>query len=198
MDAASAARAFEPFFTTKDVGKGTGLGLSQVYGFLRQAGGFCTLSSSPGRGCVVDLYLPRSLDPAPTLLRPSLVVPLQRAERGEVVLIVEDEKAVLDMTAENLSGLGYGVLCAPDARVALKILHGPDRVDILFSDVVMPGGMNGAQLANKARIIRPLLKVLLTSGYTETAGEGVRELPPGVQLRRKPYLSEDLSRELRL
>lgn len=199
MDPATTARAFDPFFTTKEVGKGTGLGLSQVYGFVHQAGGHCRLQSAPGRGCTVDLYLPRSDSTSlqsgdPTGLRN--VVPLRHAAGGEVVLVVEDEDAVRDMAAESLRALGYGVLSAPDARVALDVLRGPTRVDILFSDVVMPGGMNGGQLALQARLLRPKLKVLLTSGYTITATGGARELPEGVPLLRKPYLREDLAAQL--
>jgi CheY-like chemotaxis protein len=195
MDAATAAKAFEPFFTTKEVGKGTGLGLSQVYGFARQAGGFCRVRTTPGQGCAIEMYLPRA---AGAVVAPAetVVIPLRRASGGEVVLVVEDEDAVREMAAESLDGLGYGVITAPDARVALEILRGPSRIDILFSDVVMPGGMNGAQLAVEARAIRPDLRVLLTSGYIATATGGVRDLPEGVPLLRKPYLRADLAAKL--
>ena len=195
MDPATAERAFEPFFTTKDVGKGTGLGLSQVYGFVRQAGGSLRIVSAPGQGCTVELYLPRSTAPV-AMVAEAATTPLRRAINGEVVLIVEDEDSVREMAAESLDGLGYGVLTAPDARVALEILRGPSRVDIMFSDVVMPGGMNGAQLAHTARTIRPDMKVLLTSGYTVTATGGARELPPDVPLLRKPYMRDDLAEQL--
>jgi CheY-like chemotaxis protein len=124
------------------------------------------------------------------------VVPLRRASGGEVVLVVEDDETVREMAAESLDALGYGVLTASDARIALDLLRDPARIDILFSDVVMPGGMNGAQLANEARKLRPGLKVLLTSGYTVTATGGARELPQGVPLLRKPYLREDLAAKL--
>lgn len=197
MDAASAARAFEPFFTTKDIGKGNGLGLSQVYGFIRQAGGFCRLASSPGQGCVVDLYLPKSLDLVLSHSRGAFVVPLQQAENGEVVLIVENEDTVRETAAECLAALGYGVLLAPDARTALEILHGPKRVDIVFSDVVMAGGMDGIQLAMEAKKVRPNLRILLTSGYTALVADGVPEKPDGVRYLKKPYLTGDLSRQLR-
>ncbi len=195
MDAATATRAFEPFFTTKDVGKGTGLGLSQVYGFVQQAGGTCKVETSPGKGCSVILYLPRSHGasrPAPG----DMVVPLRRATGGEVVLVVEDDETVREMAGESLTALGYSVMTASDARIALDLLRYPERIDILFSDVVMPGGMNGAQLADEARLLRPNLKVLLTSGYTATATGGVRELPADVALLRKPYLREDLAAKL--
>lgn len=200
MDPAIAARTFEPFFTTKEVGKGTGLGLSQVYGFVRQAGGHCRLRSAPGQGCAVELYLPRSARamsarPAEAAAHGNIVRLRQAA--GEIVLVVEDDDAVRDMAAQSLQTLGYRVLSAPDGRVALEMLHGPRRVDVLFSDVVMPGGINGAQLAVDARRLRPELKVLLTSGYTTTATGGASDLPEGVPLLRKPYLREDLAAKLR-
>ena len=128
---------------------------------------------------------------------PEADTPLRQARHGEVVLVVEDEEAVRAIASESLQGLGYAVLSAPDARVALDILRGPSRVDILFSDVVMPGGMNGAQLADQARTIRPSLKVLLTSGYIVTATGGARDLPADVPLLRKPYRREDLATKLR-
>ena len=195
MDAATAARAFEPFFTTKEVGKGTGLGLSQVYGFVQQAGGLCEVKTVPGQGCSVILYLPRSIETA-DVAPAGNVVPLRRAQGGEVVLVVEDDETVREMAGESLSALGYSVMTASDARIALDLLSYPDRIDILFSDVVMPGGMNGAQLAEQARQLRPNLKVLLTSGYTTTATGGARELPVDVALLRKPYLREDLAAKL--
>ena len=195
MDTATSARAFEPFFTTKDIGKGTGLGLSQVYGFVQQAGGQCHIQTAPGAGCSVVLYLPRSND-VPQSAAQDDVVPLRRATGGEVVLVVEDDASVLELAAESLQALGYHVLTASDARIALDLLRDEARIDILFSDVVMPGGMNGAQLAQQARDLRPNLKVLLTSGYTITATAGTRELPEDVQLLRKPYLREDLAAKL--
>ena len=197
MDPSTAARAFEPFFTTKEVGKGTGLGLSQVYGFVSQAGGISRIKTAPGEGCSIQLYLPRStgtvsseavVDGSAGQLRPAI--------NGEVVLVVEDDAAVREMASESLESLGYSVITAPDARVALNILRGPSRVDILFSDVVMPGGMNGAQLAVQARSIRPETKVLLASGYTNTSTGGTRELPDGIPLLRKPYLREELAEQL--
>jgi CheY-like chemotaxis protein len=198
MHQSTASRAFEPFYTTKEVGKGTGLGLSQVYGFAQQAGGFCRIKSSLGKGCTVEIYLPRSADSRALLNEHKNAVPLQRAINGEVVLIVEDEEAVRDIACESLQILGYGVLSAPDARIALDILRTTTRIDVLFSDIVMPGGMNGAQLASEARKIKPNLKVLLTSGYIATATGGVRELPEGVPLLRKPYMREDLAAKLQL
>jgi signal transduction histidine kinase/ActR/RegA family two-component response regulator len=190
-------RAFEPFYTTKEVGKGTGLGLSQVYGFAHQTGGFCRIKSEVGQGCVIEIYLPQSAGAASTTSKErDNVMPFQRAINGEVVLIVEDEDGVREIACESLHALGYGVMTAPDARIALDILRSPTRIDVLFSDIVMPGGMNGAQLAKEATQIRPALKVLLTSGYIATATGGVRELPKGVPLLRKPYMREDLAAKL--
>jgi signal transduction histidine kinase len=154
MPAQTVSRAFEPFYTTKEVGKGTGLGLSQVHGFAHQTGGYCRIKSEIGEGCVIEIYLPRSVGAAPMSKDRDNLVPFQRAINGEVVLIVEDEVGVRDVACESLQALGYGVLTAPDARIALDILRSPTRVDVLFSDIVMPGGMNGAQLANEATKIR--------------------------------------------
>ncbi|WP_375464090.1 MASE4 domain-containing protein [uncultured Methylobacterium sp.] len=196
MDAATAARAFEPFFTTKDVGKGTGLGLSQVYGFARQGGGHVVLRSEGGIGTTVSIYLPHSTEtPAPA--RPEGPMPLRRAADGEVILVVEDEPAVLDMAVESLGELGYRTLTATHAAEALDRLKGSERVDILFSDVVMPGGMNGVQLSVEARRIRPGLRVLLASGYTASA-LGDQGVPADLPLLSKPYRREDLADKLRV
>ena len=196
MDAETAARAFEPFFTTKEVGKGTGLGLSQVYGFARQAGGQVILDSVPGRGTSIAIVLPRSSARAEA--RPSdTPLPLRHATEGEVVLVVEDEPAVLEMAVESLSELGYRTLVASEASQALDRLRGGERIDILFSDVVMPGGMNGVQLSIEARRLRPGLRVLLASGYTGSA-LGADGVPADLPLLTKPYRREDLADKLRV
>ncbi|WP_430911989.1 MASE4 domain-containing protein [Methylobacterium sp. sgz302541] len=196
MDAQTAAQAFEPFFTTKDVGKGTGLGLSQVYGFAKQGGGHVALASAPGRGTTIRIYLPRSSERAAEV-RPEGGMPLRRASDGEVVLVVEDEPGVLEMAVESLAELGYRTLTATHAVAALDRLKGPERIDILFSDVVMPGGTNGVQLAVEARRHRPGLRVLLTSGYTGSA-LGEHGVPADQPLLSKPYLREDLAEKLRV
>ena len=196
MDAATRGRAFEPFFTTKDVGKGTGLGLSQVYGFVRQAGGHAQIKSEVGGGTSVELYLPRSVEKAAEG-RPDNVLPLRRATSGEVVLVVEDEPAVLEMAVESLAELGYQTLTATRASEALDRLGGPERIDILFSDVVMPGGMNGVQLSVEARRLRPGLRVLLTSGYTGTALDE-HAVPADLPLLSKPYRRDELANKLRV
>ncbi|AWI90332.1 hybrid sensor histidine kinase/response regulator [Methylobacterium sp. DM1] len=196
MDAATRARAFEPFFTTKDVGKGTGLGLSQVYGFVRQAGGHAQIKSEAGGGTSVELYLPRSSEKA-VESQPDGPLPLRRAASGEVVLVVEDEPAVLEMAVESLGELGYRTLTATRASEALERLGGPERIDILFSDVVMPGGMNGVQLSVEARRLRPGLRVLLASGYTGTALDE-HGVPPDLPLLSKPYQRDELANKLRV
>jgi signal transduction histidine kinase/CheY-like chemotaxis protein len=197
MDAPTMARVFEPFFTTKDVGKGTGLGLSQVYGFAKQAGGHVRIESRPGWGTTFRLYLPRSVE-RPKETRPKTnAMPLRRATDGEVVLVVEDEPAVLAMAVESLEELGYRTRTATDAADALRQLRGVDRIDLLFSDVIMPGGMNGVQLSVEARRLRPTLRLLLTSGYTG-ASFGADGIPDDVPLLTKPYLREDLADRLRV
>jgi CheY-like chemotaxis protein len=213
MDADTLARAFEPFFTTKEVGKGSGLGLSQVYGFARASGGLVEIRSVPDEGTAVEIFLPRANASAVTQPRanasavtqptsPSGVETgassLRRAEPGETVLAVEDDPAVLAAVVENLADLGYEVVAAHDAAEALQRLHGTERIDILFSDVVMPGGMNGVQLAAEAARIRPTMKVLLTSGYTGQALAGKEGLPAGLSLLPKPYRREELASRLRL
>ena len=196
MDDATLARAFEPFFTTKDVGKGTGLGLSQVYGFVRQAGGHAQIKSEAGRGTSIELYLPRSAEKE-AQNRPDGPMPLRRAASGEVVLVVEDEPAVLEMAVESLGELGYRTLTATQAEQALERLGGPERIDIMFSDVVMPGGMNGVQLSVEARRLRPGLRVLLASGYTGTA-LGEQGVPADLPLLSKPYRRDELANKLRV
>ncbi|HWL20537.1 MAG TPA: MASE4 domain-containing protein [Bradyrhizobium sp.] len=192
-------RVFEPFFTTKDVGKGSGLGLSQVYGFAKESGGLGQIKSEPGLGTTVEIILPRSeRRPISTIAEgePGSSVPLRRAANDEVVLVVDDDSDVLEIAVRTLRQLGYRTLTAQDAREALNRLRMTDRIDILFSDVIMPGGMNGAQLALEARRLRPDLKVLLTSGYTADAlsGElGLGGVPAEIPFLKKPYRNEDLA-----
>jgi len=193
-------RVFEPFFTTKEVGKGTGLGLSQVYGFTRSAGGFARIDSEVDAGTTVSLFFPRSSEPAgeEAGTGPAAGIPLRRAGEGETVLLVEDDEQVLVMATESLEELRYRVIIARNAAEALEHLRGVERIDILFSDVVMPGGMNGSQLAVEAQLLRPGIKVLLTSGYVANLDEGQvigrGELP----VLNKPYRRDELARSLRL
>jgi signal transduction histidine kinase len=192
MDTDVASRIFEPFFTTKEIGKGSGLGLSQVYGFVRQSGGEISVSSVPGQGAAFEIYLPRS--------QAALSPRGAGGETGEVVrgservLVVEDDPAVLAMAVETLEGLGYQVTTADSAAAALKRLKGRKAFDLLFSDVVMPGGVNGVQLAHLALQERPELRVLLTSGYVgDEAASWANEFP----MIDKPYLGPALAAKIR-
>ena len=193
-------RVFEPFFTTKEVGKGTGLGLSQVYGFTRSAKGFTQIESELDRGTTVSLYFPRSTDPAGEEIGTGSIgaIPLRRAGEGETVLLVEDDEQVLGMAVESLEELSYRVIVTRNAAEALEHLHGVERIDILFSDVVMPGGMNGSQLALEARRVRPDIKILLTSGYVANLDEGQVIGQGELPVLNKPYRRDELARSLRL
>jgi signal transduction histidine kinase/ActR/RegA family two-component response regulator len=198
MDEPTRAQVFEPFFTTKEFGKGSGLGLSQVYGFARAAGGMVEITSALGQGTTVEIWLPRAeSQQAGGTVGGSAASSLRRAEQGETVLAVEDEPAVLAAVVENLTDLGYRVFPARDAAEALERLRGGERVDILFSDVVMPGGMNGVQLAVEARRLQPGLRVVLTSGYTDEALTGEHSVPGDVPILTKPYRREELAERLK-
>jgi signal transduction histidine kinase len=191
------AKAFDPFFTTKEVGKGSGLGLSQVYGFAKTAGGHVKIRSELGVGTTVELYLPKSADRS---IRPepgAETASLQPASGHETILVVEDNEDVLAVTAESLRELGYHVVTAVDAAQALEILRREQPIDLLFSDVILPGGTDGAQLAVEARRMRPALKVLLTSGYTAAALSLEHGLPENLAIVDKPYRREELARKLK-
>lgn len=186
MSAETQAKAFEPFYTTKQPGGGTGLGLSQVYGFARSAGGSVTITSAPGCGTAIDLFLPRAI-----AVRPDDrgTHSLPRAA-GQTVLVGEDDPLVMTTTIATLQELGYHTIEAIAADGALGTLTGPAVVDVLFSDVAMPGAMNGAGLATAARRLRPGLPIVLTSGY---AGEQAVGRPPDVAVLPKPYCRNDLA-----
>ena len=187
-------RVFEPFFTTKGIGHGTGLGLSMVYGFAQQTGGTVKIEREGGRGTVVRLYLPRSEG------RPAIrqdFAPAVVATGGhEIILVVEDDPLVRGYVIAQLGGLGYKTLIAGDAEAAMALVDQGAAFDLLFTDVVMPGGMNGRELAEAVRMRRPGTKVLYTSGYTdEFVHEG--RLDSGVTLLRKPYRKAELSQKIR-
>jgi len=190
-------RAFEPFFTTKEVGKGTGLGLSQVYGFVTQSGGHVAIDSTPGSGTTVSLYLPAVSRAAAG--GPSKRTDVEKPPAMGRVLVVEDDPEVLDVTVETLRGFGWEVLTAPDGPSALSVLRRDADIDVLFSDIVMPRGMNGLELARQARRLRPTLRVLLASGYPASvlasdhgAGDD-GEFP----FLGKPYRAVELANKLR-
>ncbi|MBV9775593.1 MAG: response regulator, partial [Acetobacteraceae bacterium] len=195
MDDVVRARAFEPFFTTKPLGQGTGLGLSQTYGFVRQSGGFVRLDSAPGRGTTVRLYLPRHEPARPSEPRPESGAEPKEADAGEVVLLVEDEPEVREMTAERLRDLGYQILAAANGPVALDLLHSNTRVDVLVTDVGLPGGLNGRQLAEAARGSRPGLPVLFITGYAGSVLDS--ELAPGMEVIGKPFALDALAAKIR-
>jgi CheY-like chemotaxis protein len=197
MDRSALERAFEPFFTTKVAGRGTGLGLSQVYGFVRQSSGHVRIYSEPGHGTTVKLYLPRHQGADAQVTATKRAAGAARAIGRETILVVEDDEALRVFAVEALGELGYRVLHAADAQVALDILDGEPGIDLLFTDVVMPGGMNGRQLADEAAKRRPQLKVLFTTGYTRNAIIHHGRLDPGVNLIGKPYTFEELGVRVR-
>ncbi len=189
------ARAFDPFFTTKPIGEGTGLGLSMVYGFARQSGGQVRLYSEVGQGSTVSLYLPRhDLDAENE--EPEVHEPPHTAGSGEVVLVVDDEASIRMLAVEVLDEAGYTTLQAEDGPTALRILQSAARIDLLITDVGLPGGLNGRQVADAARAARPDLQVLFITGYAENAAFGNGHLQPGMQLLTKPFKMETLMRRV--
>jgi PAS domain S-box-containing protein len=190
-------RAFEPFFTTKEVGKGTGLGLSMVYGFVKQSGGHLKIYSEPGEGTCVKIYLPRMLGEK-AQAEEEVEVPAPEGGRDETILVCEDDDDVRAFTVEVLRELGYHVIEAPDGPSALRLLERQEgRVDLLFTDVVLPGGMTGSVLAGAAREKRPGLKVLFTTGYARNAIVHHGRLDAGVALITKPFTYSDLAARVR-
>jgi PAS domain S-box-containing protein len=188
------ARAFEPFFTTKGQGQGSGLGLSMVHGFIKQSGGHVKIYTEVGHGTTVKLYLPRARDGVPVT---------QQAKDGPVtggterILVVEDDDHVREFAAGQLKDLGYKITIARDGNEALAILKQNANFDLLFTDVVMPGGMKGPELAAEARKLNPALRVLYTSGYTENAIVHHGRVDPGIHLLNKPYRRHDLALRIR-
>ena len=191
------ARAFDPFFTTKPIGQGTGLGLSMIYGFVRQSGGQVRIYSEVGNGTMVCLYLPRHLGLADHDDLPAEATEAPRAEQGETVLVVDDEPTVRMLVAEVLEDLGYTALEAADGAAGLKILQSDTRVDLLVTDVGLPGGMNGRQLADAARVSRRELKVLFITGYAENAVLSHGHLENGMQVMTKPFAMDALATRIR-
>jgi signal transduction histidine kinase/CheY-like chemotaxis protein len=189
-------KVFDPFFTTKEVGKGTGLGLSMVYGFVKQSGGHIAIESEKGRGTTVWIYLPKA-EGAMVPVADQRISESPKGGHGKI-LVVEDDSLVRAYVVAQIQSLGYTTLSASDAQEALSVLRSSDPVDLLFTDVIMPGSMNGRELSIEALKLRPTLKVLYTSGYTENAiGEDGR-LDPDVLLLAKPYSRADLARMIRL
>ncbi|MDE0945550.1 MAG: response regulator, partial [Sphingobium sp.] len=194
MDADILAKVFEPFFSTKGEGKGSGLGLSMVYGFVKQSGGHVKIYSEVGEGTTVRLYLPRSIESEDAEVQMDSG-PISGGT--ETVLVVEDDEEVRATVVEVLTDLGYNVLKAPDAAAGLIVIESGMPIDILFTDVVMPGPLKSPELARKARERLPNLAVLFTSGYTENSIVHGGKLDAGVELLSKPYTREALARRLR-
>ncbi|WP_217431718.1 PAS domain S-box protein [Brevundimonas vesicularis] len=192
-----AARAFEPFFTTKPLGEGTGLGLSMIYGFVRQSGGQVRIYSEAGEGAMICLYLPRHFGEVDDADLIPEVEQAPRAQAGETVMVVDDEPTVRMLVAEILHELGYQCIEASDGAAGLKLLQSGARIDLLVTDVGLPGGMNGRQMADAARIDRPDLKVLFITGYAENAVVGNGHLDPGMHVMTKPFAMEALGSRIR-
>jgi CheY-like chemotaxis protein len=196
MDGETLTRAFEPFFTTKAQGRGTGLGLSQVYGFVKQSKGHVKLYSEVGEGTTVKIYLPRLLSEASIEDAPEFL-PVPEAATGETILVVEDDFDVRAYTVESLKELGYLVLEARDGPAALAFLEDNVRIDMIFTDVVLPSGMTGADIVKRAAELRPGLKALFTTGYSRNAIVHHGRLDKGVQLLSKPFSFEELAAKIR-
>ena len=196
MSAEILARAFDPFFTTKEAGEGSGLGLSMVYGFAMQSSGHVKIYSEPTIGTTVKLYLPRAMQSSERPVEPLPKTPLQPA-RGETILVVEDDHGVRDLAVTLLTDLGYRVLDAVDGGSALEVMERDESIDLLFLDLVMPGGMSGADVAREAQRRISGIKILFTTGYTANAVNHQTGLHAGTHLLPKPYTKADLARRLR-
>jgi CheY-like chemotaxis protein len=191
------ARVFEPFFTTKPIGEGTGLGLSMIYGFAKQSGGQVRIYSEVGQGTTVCIYLPRhhgEIEDEGTSSRPIVLV---GPEQGATVLIVDDEPTVRMLITDILEDLGCSAIEAGDSAAGLKILQSDVRIDLLVTDVGLPGGMNGRQMADAGRVVRPDLNVLFITGYAENAVVGNGHLAPGMAVLTKPFSVETMAARIR-
>jgi PAS domain S-box-containing protein len=191
------ARAFDPFFTTKPLGQGTGLGLSMIYGFAKQSGGQVQIYSEEGAGTTIRIYLPRHRGEVDEEVIPPKLSDAPRAQAGETVLIVDDEPTVRMLVTEVLDELGYAAIEAADGTSGLKVLQSDVRIDLLITDVGLPKGMNGRQMADAAREARPTLKVLFITGYAENAAVGDGHLEPGMHLLTKPFAMEMLASRIK-
>ena len=197
MDAATLEHVFEPFFTTKEVGKGTGLGLSQVYGFVRQSGGHVRIYSELGEGTSVKIYLPRLQGQVAQTSNREQSQEAPAPPGGETLLVVEDDDDLRTFSAEILSELGYRVLLAENGQEALDLLDREPTIQLLFTDLVLPGGMNGRQVADEALRRRPDLQILFATGYARDAVVHHGRLNSGVQVLAKPFTYTDLANKVR-
>jgi PAS domain S-box-containing protein len=197
MSPAVVARAFDPFYTTKPIGKGTGLGLSMIYGFARQSGGQVRIHSALGAGTAVRMYLPRIFGDADEASPRREVTVAPQAHDGETVLIVDDEPTVRMLVTDVLDDMGYAAIEAADGVSALKVLQSDVHIDLLITDVGLPGGINGRQMADAARERRPELRVLFITGYAENAAIGDGDLEPGMHVLIKPFAVEALASQIK-
>ncbi|WP_223655847.1 PAS domain-containing protein [Halopseudomonas nanhaiensis] len=191
------ARAFDPFFTTKPIGQGTGLGLSMIYGFAQQSGGQVRIDSTPGEGTTICLYLPRHEGAVETVEGLAEMSPSAYSDAGETILIVDDEPTVRMLLREALGDNGYTLIEAADSVAGLKLLRSDVHIDLLITDVGLPGGMNGRQMADAGLEVRPDLKVLFITGYAESVVFGSSNLPSGMQVLTKPFAVDLLSARVR-
>ncbi len=190
------AQAFDPFFTTKPIGQGTGLGLSMIHGFVRQSGGQVRIYSEVGKGTTMCLYFPRFVGNN-VEADPSEEIYVAESGRGETILVIDDEPTVRMLMVEELEDAGYVVIEASDGLAGLKTLQSDARIDLLITDVGLPGGMNGRQVAEAARATRPSLKVLFITGFAENAAIGHGHLDPGMQVMAKPFAMAALANKAR-
>jgi CheY-like chemotaxis protein len=197
MSAETIEHVFEPFFTTKEIGQGTGLGLSQVYGFIKQSNGHIKIYSELGQGTVVKLYFPRLSHDEAMVAEDAATEEEARTGSGELILVVEDDEAVRGYSTETLRELGYRVVSAPNGAAGLELLARYPAIRLLFTDVGLPGGMTGRQLADKARVERPDLPVLFTTGYARNAIVHGGILDPGTHLLPKPFTIAALAAKVR-
>jgi PAS domain S-box-containing protein len=190
------ARVFDPFFTTKPLGQGTGLGLSMVYGFARQSGGTVRIDSTPGQGTRVSILLPRHQEIVDTPQAPPPVALAEPAQGGECILLIDDEATIREVVSETLQGLGYEVIVAHDGASGLAALGRATRVDLLITDIGLPGGLNGRQVAQAIRAIKPNLPVLFITGYAEQPSLAGDSLQPGMEMLTKPFALNDFARRV--
>ena len=190
-------RAFDPFYTTKPLGQGTGLGLSMIYGFAKQSGGQVRISSTLGSGTTIHLFLPRHSEQEKTVDSSAVFSSAPRAGVGETVLVVDDEPSVRMLITEVLAELGYTAVEAADGASALQVLRSDTRIDLLVTDVGLPGGMNGRQLADYGRTARPTLKILFITGYAEKAAMGMDGLDRGMAILTKPFAMDGLAARIK-
>jgi CheY-like chemotaxis protein len=191
------ARVFDPFYTTKPIGQGTGLGLSMVYGFAKQSKGQVRIYSEMGAGTTVQIYLPRHRGTEEDETVAQIPVEAPKVEAGETVLVVDDEPSVRMLVTDVLEELGYSAIEAADGATGLKVLRSDVRVDLLITDVGLPGGLNGRQMADAARGSRPHLKVLFITGYAENAAISNGHLDPGMHILPKPFAMDRLADKIR-